>query len=173
MRPPWRRSCSPRPATGMGLRILLRLARNALTSGALRHAEELLRRASQDSSLIELEVFRVELLTATGRVAEALQVGAASLDTARGDQHAELCFALARAAVTAGRWSTADDFVARAGRTDDVRSLVLRADSAHGAGRVEEAHRLAELAGARGGCAPGRVRRGGLVVQGGVQQARH
>ena len=93
-----------------------------------------------------MDVLRVELLTASGRVDEALQVGAASLDTARGDQHAELCLQLARAAITAGRWALADDFVARAGRTHDVRSLVLLADSAHGAGRVDEADRLAEVA---------------------------
>ena len=127
-------------------RILLRLARTALASGALRTAEDLLRRAGQAGSQVEVDVLRVELLTATGRVDEALQVGAASLDAARGDQHAELCLRLARAAITAGRWALADDFVARAGRTDDVRSLVLLADSAHGAGRVDEADRLAEVA---------------------------
>ena len=127
-------------------RILLRLARSALASGALRTAEDLLERTAQAGDRAEVDVLRVELLTATGRVEEALQVGAAALDAIRGDQHAELCLRLARAAITAGRWGTADDFVARAGRMDDVRSLVLLADSAHGAGRVDEAGRLAEVA---------------------------
>ena len=126
--------------------IWLRLARKALAGGALRNAEDLLHRAAGGPSPIEVDIVRVELLTVTGRVDEALQAGAASLDAARGEQHAELCLRLARAAITAGRWGMADDFLARAGRTDDVRSLVLRADSAHGAGRVDEADKLAELA---------------------------
>jgi hypothetical protein len=52
-------------------RILLRLARNALAGGALRTAEDLLRRAGQGGSQVEVDVLRVELLTATGRVDEA------------------------------------------------------------------------------------------------------
>ena len=154
-------------------RILLRLARNALVSGALRTAEDLLRRADHGGSKIEVEILRVELLTATGRVDEALRVGAASLDGARGDQHAELCLRLARAALTTGRWATADDFVARAGRTDDVRSLVLLADSAHGAGRVDEADRLAEVAVDRARSAPVDVLCEALCVRGRINRLRN
>ncbi|HEV2931440.1 MAG TPA: ATP-binding protein, partial [Propionibacteriaceae bacterium] len=57
--------------------ILVQLARSALTGGALRTAEDLLRRAAQGRNQIEVDVLRVELLTATGRVDEALRVGAA------------------------------------------------------------------------------------------------
>ena len=44
------------------------------------------------------------------------------------------------------RWADADAFVSRARRPDDPRSLILLADSAHGAGRIGEAAELAERA---------------------------
>ena len=154
-------------------RILLRLARSALAGGALRTAEDLLRRAALGRRQIEVDVLRVELLTATGRVDEALQVGTAALDAARADQHAELCLRLARAAVTAGRWGMADDFVARAGRTDDVRSLVVLADSAHGAGRVDEADRVADLAVNQARTAPPDVLCEALCVRGRISRLRN
>ena len=69
-------------------------------------------------------ILQVELLTLEGRVEEALELGSAALDAARLDEHAELCLQLARAAITAGRWGRADDFVdprraARAGPVVD------------------------------------------------------
>ena len=53
---------------------------------------------------------------------------------------------LARAAVAAGEWAAADDFVALAGRADQPGSLIVLADSAHGAARIEAAARLAQAA---------------------------
>jgi hypothetical protein len=70
----------------------------------------------------------------------------AALDVARFDEHAELCLHLAGAAVAAGEWGRADEFVTRAGRPEQAESLILLADSAHGAGRVTEADQLAAAA---------------------------
>jgi len=126
--------------------IWLRLARRALTGGGLRSAEDLLRQAEVFASPAAVAVLQVERLTLEGRVDAALDLGVAALDAARFDEHAELCLHLARAAVTAGDWGRADDFVARAGRPELAQSLILLADSAHGAGRVAEADRLAAAA---------------------------
>ncbi|WP_328307821.1 helix-turn-helix transcriptional regulator [Actinomycetospora sp. NBC_00405] len=79
---------------------------------------------------------RVRVLGLRGRAAEALTVGAAALESGEvvGDEHAELCLRLARAAVLGGRWVESEQWIARAGRPDDARSLVLGADAAFGAG---------------------------------------
>ena len=66
-------------------------------------------------------------------------MGATALDSSTGEDHAELCLLLARAAIVARRWSEADDYVGRAGRPDDARSSVLLAEAAHGAGRIDVA----------------------------------
>ena len=127
--------------------VWLALADKAVARGALRTAAELLQRAADTGRRpAGAAVRRVELLTMLGRAAEALQAGRAALDQSRGDEHAELCLRLARAAVAAGEWSGADDFVALAGRADQPESLIVLADSAHGAGRVEAAARLAQKA---------------------------
>ena len=89
------------------------------------------------------------MLTQVGRAGAALALGAAHLDALHGDAHAELCLQLARTAVTGGQWADAEDYVERAGRPDDPRSLVLRADAAFGAGRGVEAGELAARAVAR------------------------
>ena len=94
-------------------------------------------------------VVRVELLILSGQADGALLAGAHVLDASRGDQHAELCLRLAAAAVAARRWSVAASYVARAGRPADGRSLVLLAESAHGAAAIGEATRLADQAVAR------------------------
>jgi DNA-binding CsgD family transcriptional regulator len=97
---------------------------------------------------------RVLLLCLTGQPVLALETGEPALEKATGDEHAELCLRLARAAVEAGRWRDAERHVARAGRPDDPRSATLAADAAHGDGRVEEAAgfatRAVELAEAAG-----------------------
>ena len=96
------------------------------------------------------------MLTATGRISDALDAGGAALPSATGELHAELCFRLARTAVVARRWGDAEAYVQRAGRPDDPRSLLLAADAAFGAGDVERAGR----AGGRGG---DRVRSAGAI----------
>ena len=126
--------------------IRLRLARRALAGGGLRTAEDLLRQAAAYASPTAVAILQVERLTLEGHIDEALDLGSAALDAARLDEHAELCLQLARAAVTAGQWGRADEFVARAGRPEQAQSLILLADSAHGAGRVAEADQLAAAA---------------------------
>ena len=152
--------------TGQAAEVLLRLARRAIERGGLRSAERLLERAAELGRPVEVALLRVELLTVTGRVGEALTVGTAALDGARHSQHAELCLRMARAAVGSGRWAQAEELVARAGRPDDPRSLILLADAAHGAGRVPEAAKLAARAVQASGDAPAEVRCEALCVHG-------
>jgi hypothetical protein len=75
-----------------------------------------------------------------------LDVGAPALEQATGEEHAELCLRLARAAIDDRRWTQAEEYVARAGRPDDPRSSTLAADAAHGDARVDQAAALAEHA---------------------------
>ena len=132
---------------GRAAEVLVSLARQHIVRGALRTAGELLARAEATGQwLAAIAIVKVELMTLEGRAADALTVGAASVDAARGDEHAELCLQLAQAAIEAGDWAAATDWVGRAGRPDEPRSLVMLADSAHGAGRVAEARKLAEAA---------------------------
>ena len=88
---------------------------------------------------VRVAIERVRLYTLTGEAGRALEVGATALDSSTGEDHAELCLLLARAAIVARRWSEADDYVVRAGRPDDARSSVLLAEAAHGAGRIDAA----------------------------------
>jgi DNA-binding CsgD family transcriptional regulator len=125
------------------------LARRAVARGTLHSAEDhLSRAAATGQSGGEVAIERVRVLTLLGRPAEAIDVGEAALAAiaVRGDDHAELCLRLARAAVVGGRWGAADRFVERAGRPDDPRSAVLAADAAFGAGDVGRAVALAEAA---------------------------
>jgi DNA-binding CsgD family transcriptional regulator len=131
-------------------RLLVRLAHRAVGRGALHSADALLARAAAASGLdAEIVRERVSVLTLMGRADEALALGDAHLDALTGDAHAELCLRLARTAVTAARWAAARDYVERAGRPDDPRSAVLRADAAFGAGAGEDAAVLAAEAVAR------------------------
>ncbi|MGE3289059.1 MAG: LuxR C-terminal-related transcriptional regulator [Pseudonocardia sp.] len=125
--------------------VLLDLARRDATRGALRSAADLLDRAAAaggPAGAVALE--RVGVLTRSGRAVDALEAGAAALDGGDvvGEEHAELCLRLARAAVVAGRWADALGWLDRAGRPQDPRSLVIAADAAYGAG---DAPRAAEL----------------------------
>ncbi|WP_433502194.1 AAA family ATPase [Pseudonocardia halophobica] len=137
-----------RPDRAAGL--YLREARAEAARGALRAAADHLDAAERagPGPPLDTEVLRerIRVLTLTGRAHEALDLGAARLPGVTGDRHADLCLDLARTAVVAGRWAVADDFVERAGRPDDPRSAVLRADAAFGAGRVDEAADLAARA---------------------------
>ncbi len=148
-------------------RLLLALARRAVAHGALGSAEQLLARAADvGPGPADVALERVRVLTLVGRAEEALELGAPLLDRLTGDAHAELCLQLARTAVVASRWSDAEAYVERAGRPDDPRSAVLRADAAFGAARTEEAAELAAVAidraerAGRGGALRG-PRRGG------------
>jgi DNA-binding CsgD family transcriptional regulator len=130
--------------------LLLSLARDDLRRGALRSAEHLLARADATGERrAEVTAERIGVLGMTGQIDEAFALGEAALPGLRGDTHAEVCLALARAAVVGGRWAAADSYVERAGRPDDPRSLVLLADAAFGAGRAAAAAELAAAAVAR------------------------
>jgi DNA-binding CsgD family transcriptional regulator len=135
---------------GAAVHLLLRLARRDAARGALRTAEQHLAAATAaDPGNTTVAVERVAVLTQVGRAGAALALGAAHLDASHGDAHAELCLQLARTAVTGGHWAEAEGYVERAGRPDDPRSLVLRADAAFGAGRGAAAGELAARAIAR------------------------
>ncbi|MGF1648275.1 MAG: AAA family ATPase [Kineosporiaceae bacterium] len=123
-----------------GAALLLDVVRVDVREGALGSAEAALARAeAAGASAAAVLAERVRLLCLTGRAAEALEVGAAAADRASGDDHATLCLRLARAAVLAGHWRAAEEYVARAGRPGDARSLVLAADAAFGGHRPAEA----------------------------------
>ncbi|HJY45966.1 MAG TPA: AAA family ATPase [Propionibacteriaceae bacterium] len=130
-----------------GAALLLRVAERELAVGALRSAESILDQVAATGRFpVALASDRVELLALTGRLEQALQIGVAALDGATGDDHAELCLRLARVAILIRRWGDADGYVARARRPSDPRSLILLADSAHGAGRIEAAAQFAARA---------------------------
>ncbi|MHC1562664.1 ATP-binding protein [Actinomycetospora sp. C-140] len=117
--------------------LLLDLARHDADRGALGHADELLRRAEAlGTAPGRVAAARVRVLTLRGEAAAALAVGDAALATGEvtGDEHADLCLRLARAAVLGGRYAEAGERAARAARPDDPRSLVLAADAAFGSG---------------------------------------
>ena len=127
--------------------LFLELARQDQAGGALRRAEQLLDQAARTGAApAAVAIERVTVLTATGRIGDALDAGVAALPSASGELHAELCLRLARTAVTARRWDDVEAYVQRAGRPDDPRSLLLAADAAFGAGDVERAAPLAAAA---------------------------
>lgn len=127
--------------------ILLRLARHDMARGALGSAERHLARVDAVGPLRNAwAVERIRLLTMLGRVPEAVRTGTEAIDGAVGDDHAELCLQLARGCVVGAQWSAAVEYVDRAGRPDDPRSGILRADAAYGAGDPQLAAALAERA---------------------------
>jgi DNA-binding CsgD family transcriptional regulator len=130
-----------------GAAMLVREAGRERGRGALGTAERLLSEAeSAAPGLTSIATERVLVVTLAGRPLEALERGAAALHGPTGDEHAELCLRLARAAVDVRRWDEAERYALRAGRPDDPRSHTLRADAAHGAGRVDEARTEAAVA---------------------------
>ncbi len=127
--------------------ILLRLARRDMDRGALRSAADLIARAAATGAIpAQVAIDRVNLLTLLGRGPEALEAGAAALPEATGDEHAELCLQLARAAVACNRWDEAARYVERAGRPADPRSPMLAAHAVYGAGDPDRAAALARAA---------------------------
>jgi DNA-binding CsgD family transcriptional regulator len=120
--------------------IRLRQVTRDIRKGALRSAEQRLDQLAGEGSLpVQVAIERVHLYTLAGNASRALEIGDAALDFTTGNDHAELCLRLARAAVVARRWTEVEAYVGRAGRPDDTRSSVLLAEAAHGAGRIEEA----------------------------------
>ena len=137
-------------AAGDGARaaqLLTDLARRAIAVGALGTADEQLEHAARlapDEAGLVAE--RVRVQTLSGRMDAAFATGDAALGHLSGDQHAELCFQLAQAAVAAGRWQLAAGYLERAGRPADARTPAIAADVAFGNGQIVEAARLAGLA---------------------------
>ena len=127
--------------------ILLNLARRDTARGALGSAADLIERAvAVGATPAQVTTDWVRLLTLQGRVPDALAAGEPVLADMTGDEHAELCLELARAAVAGGRWDRAQRYVDRAGRLADPRSAVLAAEASFGAGDAERATELARLA---------------------------
>ena len=93
--------------------ILLRLARTRHRPGSAACRRRLLgqRAASLGAPAAQLAIDRTRLLTLLGRAGEALDDGIPVLDALSGDDHAELCLELARAAIVAGRWEQAQRLV--------------------------------------------------------------
>lgn len=128
--------------------LLLELARADLDRGAVRTAARHLDRLEEIAADVPWATEKVRQLTLTGRVEEGIATGEWYADRASGQEHAELCLALGRASIVAGRWAAAVALVARAGRPDDPRALVLLADAAYGAGDPEGAAEWADRAAA-------------------------
>ena len=116
--------------------ILVRLARRDLDRGALKSAADRLDRARTESP--EWTIERIRLATLTGDVPAAIEAGAV-VDRFTGDAHAELCLQLARSAIVGSRWDEAERYAERAGRPDDPRTGIIRADAAYGAGDLTRA----------------------------------
>jgi DNA-binding CsgD family transcriptional regulator len=123
--------------------LLVRLARRAVAGGALQSADGLLDRAAALGAGTAAAIEQVRLLAFTGRGTEALDAGASALPGARGDERFALLLSLARAAVRAGRWPEAEAYLRRTGRQGDPHVDAVAADAAYGAGRVDQAARLA------------------------------
>jgi DNA-binding CsgD family transcriptional regulator len=142
--------------------LLLELGRRSLAAGALGSAEQILDRAraltSDTSSRADIDEVALEVLALAGKADEAILVGSRvatelwGLDAdPRRRTHAHL--GVARAAVTACVWDTAEHHLARARELADD-DLVARVDTvaAHaalGQGEPDTARALAEQALAR------------------------
>jgi hypothetical protein len=130
----------------LAAQILVRSAHRAIAAGAPQSAAELLDRAAGLGAGTIAAVERARMLTFTGQAAQALDVVPRALFGARGEERFELLLSLARAAVTAGRWAEAEDYLRRTGRVGHPRVDAIAADAAYGAGRVEQAAALAQAA---------------------------
>ena len=132
----------------LAARALVRSAHRAIAAGAPQSAAELLDRAAELGAGTIAAVERARMLTFTGQAAQALDVVPPALFGARGEERFDLLLSLARAAVTAGRWVEAEDYLRRTGRTGDPRVDAIAADAAYGAGRVDQAAVIAQAAAA-------------------------
>jgi DNA-binding CsgD family transcriptional regulator len=128
---------------GAAAAALLAEAERSLGRGEAAAAVSLLERAYGLDPTPAVVRTLVAALTTVGRATDALEAGQPALATTAGEDHARLCLALARAAVTADRWDDARDLVDRSGLAGDPDADAVAADAAFGAGDVVEAERLA------------------------------
>lgn len=132
--------------------LLLEAGRREHTRGALRTAADVLgraRRLAAPPTSVEIDQELLRVLADAGRVDVALDVGERLLATlAPAPRRAQVHLLLARAAVAAGRWSSARARIARA-REEGFASAPVDALSAQvelGCGALDEAVDLAERA---------------------------
>jgi DNA-binding CsgD family transcriptional regulator len=128
---------------GTAITMWRALARRHELAGRLTEAERLLARAAECGGSALVAGDRVRVLTQSGHVAAALDVGTSALSQITGDDHADLCLALAAAAVEAADWPQALAYVERSGRPADTRSRVVRGDALFGSGDLEGARAVA------------------------------
>lgn len=140
--------------------LLLLAARRACGRGALSSAEPMLERAWRfadrgDAVWLDIGSLLMTVLADTGSVDRALRVGAHLLaESPRSPAQAMIHLAMARAAVSVGRWADAIDAVdrARADAGQDAQEAVeavadaIAAAAAIGENRYDDAERLASTA---------------------------
>jgi DNA-binding CsgD family transcriptional regulator len=129
-------------------RLLLAKARQAVDTGALRSAEDDLRRAlrladEDDVLSAELTIELVRVLAVAGRADEAAALGEGLMDTVGGERKVALCLHLARAAVVAERFTDASRYLEPIAAAGDARVGALRAHVALGRGDLPGALRIA------------------------------
>jgi DNA-binding CsgD family transcriptional regulator len=130
-------------------RLLLALARRAADTGALRSAEDDLRRAvrltgGDDGDLsAELTVELVRVLALAGRADDAAELGEGLIDRVDGGRRVALCLHMARAAVAAERFADAGRYLEPIAKAGDSRVDALRAHVALGCGDLPGALRIA------------------------------
>jgi DNA-binding CsgD family transcriptional regulator len=143
--------------------LLLELGRRSLAAGALGSAEGMLDRArslTSDGSLqADVDEVALEVLALAGKIEEAIVVGSRVADKLRildgpAARRAHAHLGVARAAVTAARWTTAEEHLrsarqcATTAADDDMTARVdtVAADAALGQGEPAAALPLAERA---------------------------
>src|SRR5262249_7652336 len=130
-------------------RLLLAKARQAVDTGALRSAEDDLRRAlrlaGEDDDVLsaELTIELVRVLAVAGRADEAAALGEGLTDTVGGERKVALCLHLARAAVAAERFADASRYLEPIAAAGDARVGALRAHVALGRSDLPGALRIA------------------------------
>ena len=129
-------------------RLMLELARHDVDQGALRSAEDALRRAlaladAGGNEYVDLTVELVRVLALAGRAVEAEDIGFAVIDRVHEERRLTLCLHLARAAVEAERFDDAGRHLQPVAQTADARVDALRAHVALGRGDLPTALRIA------------------------------
>ena len=119
------------------------LARRHERAGNLAEADRLLSCAVARGGSDQVAGDRVRVLTLSGQVRAALDVGTAALPLVTGEAHARLCLELAAAAVEAADWPQALAYVERSGRPDDPRARVASGDALFGSGDLDRARVVA------------------------------
>lgn len=133
--------------TDRAVQLLLDHACEHRDAGAPDAALAVLDRAAElDARVVEVAIVRVEVLALTARTDDALAVGVSLLEAASGPSRTALAVGLARACVTAERFTEAADLLARAEDPHDPRVCALGAHVALGTGDVAAALLRAEAA---------------------------